>query len=145
MGAHVCSPPVFSQQSPHHWYNMVVRKLKDMGIVTSAHNPCLFTGVIRDPNTTIPSSTPHASINIGLYVNNFVFYLTSLAEESLFQRKFQKLLKVDFMGDVDYFLGTILPGIDIMTVTSTSISANRHSLNLVAIVLELTSSTPSPT
>ena len=85
---------------------MVVKKLKEMGLVASAHDPCLFSGILHDPDGTIPSTTPRASIDIGLYVDDFVFYSTNSAEEDLFQSEFQKSLQVDFMGDVDYFLGT---------------------------------------
>ena len=85
---------------------MVVKKLKDMGLVASPHNPCIFTGILHDPDGTIPSTTPRVKINIGLYVDDFGFYSISLVEEDLFQTEFQKSLQVDFMGDVDYFLGT---------------------------------------
>ncbi len=43
---------------------------------------------------------------MGVYVDDFVFYSTDPAEEELFQTELAKYITVDFMGDVDYFLGT---------------------------------------
>ena len=112
------------RRSPHHWYNMVTSILKEMNLTPSKHDPCLYTGILSNPDappealpsnsdpsdpasTSLPyDSTTRATINIGLYVDDFVFYSTSQAEEDLFQKLFQAKLQVDFMGDVDYFLGT---------------------------------------
>ena len=124
------------RRSPHHWYNMVTGILQDMGLSASLHDPCLYTGVLIDPDASPtptslpgtsqtsppppvltptppvappglpPTSPPRATINVGLYVDDFVFYSTDQAEEDLFQKLFQNRLTVDFMGDVDYFLGT---------------------------------------
>ena len=41
-----------------------------------------------------------------MYVDDFVFYSSDPAEEELFKQELAKRIKVDFMGDVDYFLGT---------------------------------------
>ena len=91
------------RRSPNHWYNMVTRILKDMGLTPSPHDPCLYSGII---NTDQQVSSPRQPIHIGLYVDDFVYYSTSDAEESLFQSVLSSKLTVDFMGDVDYFLGT---------------------------------------
>jgi hypothetical protein len=39
-------------------------------------------------------------------VNDFVFYSTDPNVEAHFQSELKKHIKVDFMGDVDFFLGT---------------------------------------
>ena len=102
---------------------MVTSILKGMHLTPSKHGPFLYTKILADPyapikstpsgsdpsnpsSTSLPSnSTDRATIIIGLYVDNLVLYSTSQAEEDLIQELFQAKLKVDFMGDVDYFLG----------------------------------------
>jgi hypothetical protein len=104
-----------------------------VGLVQSPHDPCLFSGIV-DPTTskfdtstnedgTISVSIPHPTdpsaaptsitlpaqrqmIHIGVYVDDFVFYSTNDAEEDLFRQVLQSQITVDFMGDVDYFLGS---------------------------------------
>jgi len=41
-----------------------------------------------------------------LYVDAFVFFSATQDEEDLFQKVLSSNLKVYFMGEVDYFLGT---------------------------------------
>jgi hypothetical protein len=123
------------RRSPHHWYNMVTKILKDIGLQPSPHDACLYSGIIDAPNqspastsnnnsnnnpnntsdSTAPESTsstfdlpttPRQEIHIGLYVDDFVFYSKSTEEEELFKQVLASKIKVDFMGDVDYFLGT---------------------------------------
>ena len=53
---------------------------------------------------TSTSNSDRASIHVGLYVDDFVFYSTDPAEEELFRSLFSSKITVDFMGDVDYFL-----------------------------------------
>lgn len=121
------------RRSPRHWFNRFASILKDMGLVQSPHDPCLFSGIV-DPTTskfdtstnedgTVSVSIPHATdpsaapttitlpaqrqmIHIGVYVDDFVFYSTNDAEEELFRQVLQSQITVDFMGDVDYFLGS---------------------------------------
>ena len=42
-----------------------------------------------------------------MYVDDFIFYSTDPEEEQKFKEEVAKHIKVDFMGDVDYFLGTV--------------------------------------
>ena len=121
------------RRSPRHWFNRIASILLDMGLVQSPHDPCIFSGIV-DPSVskfetstnedgTISVSIPHATdpsvsptvltlpatrqmLHIGLYVDDFVFYSTSDAEEELFRQVLQSQVTVDFMGDVDYFLGS---------------------------------------
>ena len=102
------------RRSPHHWYTMVTTILKDMGLKASPHDPCLFSGIISNTSvsssdataTSIPLPDERTTIHIGLYVDDFVFFSASQQEEDLFKAIFASKLKVDFMGAVDFFLGT---------------------------------------
>jgi hypothetical protein len=88
-------------RSPHHWYNMFTRALTEIGLNPSIHDPCLFSGTLS-LDTSIHSS---AKIYFGIYVDDFVFFSKDPAvEEQLINLLFTKVV-VEFMGDVDYFLG----------------------------------------
>ena len=90
------------RRSPRHWYTMFTNILKDMNLKPSSHDPCLFSGII---DNTDPKST-RQEIHVGAYVDDFVFYSTDPAEEEKFKTALESKLKIDFMGDADYFLGT---------------------------------------
>ena len=117
------------RRSPHHWYNMFTAALKDMGLSPSAHDPCLFSGCVSPSlsDSTPPSSTSSsppipasptsssssplsdtaaAPVHVGIYVDDFVFYSTDPKQEELFKSELKKRVVVDFMGTVDWFLGT---------------------------------------
>jgi hypothetical protein len=51
-----------------------------------------------------PSAT--SKLHVGIYVDDFVFYSEDPATEKEFERQLKRKVVVDFMGDVDYFLGT---------------------------------------
>ena len=121
------------RRSPHHWYNMFTQALKDIGLSPSLHDPCLFSGVVNgsspsdphvharqangpvagtpslvNPTTPLPP-TPAPSpapVHVGIYVDDFVFYSTDPAQEQLFMDALKTRVVVDFMGPVDWFLGT---------------------------------------
>ena len=81
---------------------MVTGILKDMGLMASRHNPCLFSGTTNDDSAPETIRTP---VYVGLYVDDFVFFSESGAEEDRFQQLLSDRLKVDFMGEADFFLG----------------------------------------
>jgi hypothetical protein len=90
------------RRSPHHWYNMFCAALKKMGLQQLVHDPCLFSGnLTSDPNPTATSE-----IHVGIYVDDFVYFSMDSAAEKLFEAELKKHVVVDFMGEVDYFLGT---------------------------------------
>ena len=93
------------RRSPKHWYNMITRILQSMGLEASRHDPCLYSGIINADDTSSPSAA-RQKIHVGLYVDDFVFFSTSPEEEELFRKELAANIKVDFMGDVDYFLGS---------------------------------------
>jgi len=103
------------RRSPHHWYNMITGILQKMGLAPLVHDPCLYSGVVK-LNSNQPTSSPeippktdpsqHEKIHVGVYVDDFIFYSTDPEEEKRFKEELAKHIKVDFMGGVDYFLGT---------------------------------------
>ena len=92
------------RQRPHHWYNTISTVLCLIGLNPSLKDPCLYTGFIVDPLD--PSSPPlSAPLSLGMYVDDFVYFLKDPAVEVLFHRLFAKHCKVDFMGIIEWFLG----------------------------------------
>ena len=73
-----------------------------MGLTPYKHNPYLFSGFIDD--STHPATPQHA-IHVGLYIDDFIFFLESDAEESRFKQLLNNKVATDFMGDADFFLG----------------------------------------
>ena len=100
------------RRSPRHWYNMFTSILRDIGLSASLHDPCVYTGVVKDPGSTSNTGDPlsgdptRAHVEVGIYVDDFVFYSTDPAQELLFKQELKKRCKVDFVGDADFFLGT---------------------------------------
>ena len=84
------------------WYDMFTAILRDMGLTPSRHDPCLYSGKVSIPGQ--PPSSPE--LYVGIYVDDFVFYSTDPATEQLFRDAMARRITVDFMGEVDYFLGT---------------------------------------
>jgi hypothetical protein len=64
------------RRSPHHWYNMFTKALRDMGLQQSVHDPCLFAGASLPPNLNSPLIPTRAEVFVGIYVDDFVFYST---------------------------------------------------------------------
>jgi hypothetical protein len=99
-----------------------------MGLHQNEYDPCLFTGRIIDPS--IPADTPSTSpIALGLYVNDFVYFSANPAVEEKFQCILKELVTVDFMGTVEWFMGThfqlmITPEIITFHLSQTGFAAN---------------------
>ena len=75
-----------------------------MGLKPNLYDPYLYSGFIINPSnpTDIPSKVP---LTVDLYVDDFVFFSKDAAVESKFQNILSKLVPVDFMGTVKWFLG----------------------------------------
>ena len=73
-----------------------------MGLSASLHDPCLYSGHV---NTSSGTTFTHP-LHIGLYVDDFVFYTKDKTHEAAFKSELSKHIAVDWMGDVDFFLGT---------------------------------------
>ena len=76
-----------------------------MGLQSWKHDAYIFSGTISDDNSSILQTTPCVFIHACLYVDDFIFYSTSQAEEELFQTTSAKYLQIDSMGGVNYCLG----------------------------------------
>lgn len=92
------------RRSPRHWYEKIDSILRTIGLTPNAHDPCFYTGFIRDPRDPT-SSTSSVPLSLGLYVDDFVYFSEDPNVESLFERLLRERVTVDFMGLVEWFLG----------------------------------------
>jgi len=92
------------RRSPRHWYEKIDSILRSIGLVPNAHDPCFYTGFVRDPRDP-SSSASTVPLSLGLYVDDFVYFSEDPATEALFERLLREQVKVDFMGLVEWFLG----------------------------------------
>jgi hypothetical protein len=92
------------RQSPCHWQEKIDAILCSIGLIPSSHNPWLYSGFIRDSKDPLgsPSSRP---LLLGLYVDDFVYFLEDPAVKAFFEHLLREQIKVDFMGLVEWFLG----------------------------------------
>ncbi len=75
-----------------------------MGLKQSAHDPCLFHGI---PSTHDYPASPHDTpITVGLYVDDMVYFSDMDAVEQRFEQILSSQFKINFMGVVNWFLGT---------------------------------------
>ena len=91
-------------RSPWHWYKKINSILRSIGLAHNAHDPCFYTGLVRDPHDPLATQSS-IHLSIGLYVDNFVYFSKDPTVETLFECLLQKHMKVDFMGLVEWFLG----------------------------------------
>ena len=74
-----------------------------MGLQKNIYKPCLYKGSIQDLED--PSDSPDlVPLTLGLYVDDFFFFSTSDDAEAIFQKILSRLITVDSMGVVEYFL-----------------------------------------
>ena len=93
------------RRSPRHWYDKIDKILRSMGLKSNPHDPCVYSGFVCDPDDPAePDST--VPLTLGLYVDDFVYFSCSDEVEARFQRILSRLIKVEFMGVVEWFLGT---------------------------------------
>ena len=93
------------RRSPKHWYDKIRKILTSLGLQQNAYDPCLFSGLVIDPSdpTDSPTSSP---LTLGLYVDDFVYFSNDPEVEAKFERLLKQFSTVDFMGTVEWFLGT---------------------------------------
>jgi hypothetical protein len=79
--------------------------LNKLGLQQNAYDPCLFGSNIVNPSDPLdsPSSLP---LTLGIYANNFVYFLVDPLVEAKFELPLKEEATVDFMGTVEWFLGT---------------------------------------
>jgi len=83
-----------------------------------------------------------------LYVDDFIFYSTEPEEEKRSKEELAKYIKVKFMGDVDYFLGTAFTWmchdnnnhiyVHLTQTAYTEFSAHRFGVDRMNIVPNMT-------
>ena len=83
------------RRSPRHWYQTFCTVLKDIGLEKCPHDPCIFTG----------KSPTGGTIYFGTYVDDCAYFGTDDATEEWFEAALGSRLKIDFMGDLSYYLG----------------------------------------
>ena len=111
------------RRSPIHWFRKFKSILNTIGLTASPDNPCFFSGTI------IPGKPP---IFLSMYVDDFVFFSASDEVERYFQNKLGAACKVDFMGQVSWFLGVHFK----WTVTPHKVSAHLSQQAYVESILE---------
>ena len=79
-----------------------------MVLKASPHDPCLLSGILEDSYSQKTISKDQYQLHVGLYFDDFVFYISDPSQEVLFKNLLQEHIRVDIMGDVDYLLGTAL-------------------------------------
>ena len=77
-----------------------------MGLYTSPYDPCLISGVLTNPYSTDFTSDLQSQIHVGLYVDEFLFYLSDPSQEELLKTLLKDQIQVEFMGNIEYLLGT---------------------------------------
>jgi hypothetical protein len=85
------------KRAPKLWYQLLSTHLKTMGLKSSVHSPCLFTGVL------VPGEPP---IFVGIYVDDIIYFSASDQTEKKFEELLSSIGQVEFMGQVTLFLGT---------------------------------------
>ncbi len=74
-------------------------------LLKNTYDPCLFSGNIIDPSD--PSDSPlTVPLTRGLYVEDFIYFSADNAVKAEFQRLLKQHVMIDFMGRVEWFLGT---------------------------------------
>jgi hypothetical protein len=98
----------------------------------NAHNPCLYTGFVRDPCNP---SAPHLDVplSLGLYVNDFVYFSAGPNVEVLFEHLLQERVKVDFMDLVEWFLGIHF----LWRFTSSQVDVHLNQTGFAAFLVKL--------
>jgi hypothetical protein len=90
---------------PRHWYNKIMAVLYSLGLKANASDPSLFTGSIIGPSNPA-AGIPTAPLTLGIYLDNFVYFSKNPEVKRQFKQLLANLVTVEFMGNVDWFLGT---------------------------------------
>ncbi len=90
--------------SPRHWYKKIDAILHSIGLTPSSYDPCLYSGFVQVPKD-LSGSTSSMPLSMGLYIDDFVYFLEDPGVEALFERLLWERIKVNFMGLVEWFLG----------------------------------------
>ena len=75
---------------PHNWYNMAKGILLKMALNTSPHEPRLLSVVLTNHYSISFTSDLQSQFNVGIYVDDFVFYSSDPAQDELFKTLLQE-------------------------------------------------------
>ena len=78
-------------------YGAVLVLIRAIGLVPNAHDPCFYTGFVRDPHDS-SSSASTVPLSSGLYIDDFIYFSEDPATEALFEHLLREWVNVDFMG-----------------------------------------------
>ena len=84
---------------------MIDRILRSMGLKSNPCDPCVYSGFVCDPDDPAEPD-PTVPLTLVLYVDDFVYFSCSNDVEARFQRILSRLIRVEFMSVVEWFLGT---------------------------------------
>jgi hypothetical protein len=117
--------------SPRHWYDKISAILCSIGLTPSLKDLWFYTGFIVDPSN--PSSNPSSTtLSLGMYVDDFVYFLEDPVVEALFCWLLAEGCKVDFMGIVEWFLGVHF----LWPITPSSVTVHLNQSRLVTNLVE---------
>jgi hypothetical protein len=85
----MCSSPLVQTSLR---YSSITR----VGLKPTAHDPCIFHGAI------IPGQPP---LYLAIYIDDFLYFSLDDKVEQYFQTAISRKLKVDFLGDAEWYLG----------------------------------------
>jgi hypothetical protein len=104
--------------------------LNQLDLHQNAYDPCLFTGFMVDPPnpTDTPSPVP---LTLGLYIDNFIYFSEDPAVEGKLQHLLKEQITVDFMGMVEWFLGTHFQWLLTRNTVKVHLSQTRFAAHLV--------------
>jgi hypothetical protein len=93
-------------------------------------DPCLFTGHVFDPSN--PNDSPSSSpLTLGLYVDDFVYF----SEDPPIKQKnlalLLPLITVEFMGTVEWFLGTHFQWLASNNIVLVHLSQTGFAMHLI--------------
>jgi len=86
------------RRAPRHWYKLFSSVLQspELGLTPTKHDPCIFHGTI------IPGKPP---LYVAMYVDDFIYFSLDDDVEKYFETALSQKLKVDFLGEAEWFLG----------------------------------------
>jgi hypothetical protein len=85
-------------QAPRHWYKLFYDVLQspEIGLKPTKHNPCIFHG-------TIISGKP--PLYLAIYDDDLLYFSPDDEVGQYFQTALSQKMKVDFIGDAEWYLG----------------------------------------
>jgi hypothetical protein len=98
--------------SPHHWYDRFNAILQSISMTPSLEDPCLYTGFVRDPSY-LYLTIAMAPLLLGVYVNNFVFFLKIL-QWRRFSATFSRVAKLTSWVLSSGFWASTLHGVSLL-------------------------------